>query len=52
MNPDPDNKIHILEILYTYVMEYEATLITVTHDHELLKGFDNIIDIRDLRAAE
>ncbi len=51
-NLDPDNKTHILEILYKYVTDYEATLITVTHDHELLKGFDKIIDFKDLHTAE
>jgi len=48
-NLDPENKNHIMEILFDYVRAYGSTLITVTHDHELLKGFDTIIDFKKLR---
>jgi len=48
-NLDPANKKHIMEILYNYVDSYDSTLITVTHDHELLKGFDKIIDFKDFQ---
>ncbi len=51
-NLDPDNKAHIMQILFDYVKEYGATLITVTHDHELLKGFDKIIDFQHLNKTE
>jgi len=47
-NLDPDNKHHILKILFDYVDTYNSTLITVTHDHELLKGFDRVIDFQTL----
>jgi putative ABC transport system ATP-binding protein len=47
-NLDPDNKNHIMDILFNYVKDYGSTLITVTHDHELLKGFDTIIDFQKL----
>jgi putative ABC transport system ATP-binding protein len=46
-NLDPANKKHIVDILFNYVDKYDSTLITVTHDHELLKGFDEVIDFKD-----
>ncbi len=48
-NLDPDNKAHIMQILFDYVDNYDSTLVTVTHDHELLKGFQQIVDFRELR---
>jgi len=47
-NLDPTNKNHIIDILFEYVENYSSTLITVTHDHELLKGFDRVIDFQKL----
>ncbi len=47
-NLDPENKSHIMNILFKYVQNYQSTLVTVTHDHELLKGFDRVIDFRKL----
>lgn len=46
-NLDPENKDRIMRILFDYVNEKKSTLITVTHDHELLSGFDRIIDFRE-----
>ena len=48
-NLDPDNKKHIMKILFDYVDKYDSTLITVTHDHDLLEGFEKVIDFRELR---
>jgi len=48
-NLDPENKSHIMEILFNYVKDNGSTLITVTHDHDLLKGFDTIIDFQKLK---
>jgi len=48
-NLDPDNKAHIMQILFDYVDNYDSTLVTVTHDHELLKGFQQIVDFSELR---
>ncbi|MEE9449491.1 MAG: ABC transporter ATP-binding protein [Ignavibacteriaceae bacterium] len=48
-NLDPANKKHIMGILFNYVDSYDSTLITVTHDHELLKGFDEVIDFKDFQ---
>jgi putative ABC transport system ATP-binding protein len=46
-NLDPDNKIRILDLLFQAVDQRDATLLAVTHDHELLSRFDRIIDFRD-----
>lgn len=46
-NLDPTNKNHIIDILFEYVENYGSTLITVTHDHDLLKGFDKVIDFQN-----
>jgi putative ABC transport system ATP-binding protein len=35
-NLDPKNKTHILDLLFQSVEEHGATLLAVTHDHELL----------------
>jgi ABC-type lipoprotein export system ATPase subunit len=47
-NLDPKNKQKIMDILFGYVEHYQATLITVTHDMDMLKGFDRIIDFTDI----
>lgn len=47
-NLDPENKHKIMRMLFDYVDEKNSTLITVTHDHELLKGFDRIVDFKTL----
>ena len=43
-NLDPENKRKIMNILFDCVQKFGSTLITVTHDHEMLKGFSNTID--------
>jgi putative ABC transport system ATP-binding protein len=48
-NLDPDNKTLILDLLFRAVEDYNTTLLTVTHDHELLKRFDRIVDFKDFR---
>ena len=47
-NLDPENKQMIMSILFDYVKEKGSTLINVTHDHELLSGFDKIVDFKKL----
>ena len=47
-NLDPENKEKIMNILFEYVEEKGSLLITVTHDHELLKGFKRIVDFKEL----
>lgn len=43
-NLDPRNKGHILDLLFESVDDHGATLLAVTHDHELLPRFDRTID--------
>jgi putative ABC transport system ATP-binding protein len=50
-NLDPDNKQKIMSILFDYVTLRQSMLITVTHDHELLRGFDRIVDFKNLYAS-
>ena len=49
-NLDPENKIHIKDILFNAVERFDATLITVTHDYEMLDGFDKIIDFKSYKT--
>jgi putative ABC transport system ATP-binding protein len=44
---DPSNKAHVLDILLDQASKRNATLVVVTHDHELLGRFDQVIDFRD-----
>lgn len=48
-NLDPRNKGQILDLLFRNVDDHGATLLAVTHDHELLPRFDRVIDFRDFR---
>jgi putative ABC transport system ATP-binding protein len=48
-NLDPDNKTLILDLLFSAVSDHDATLLAVTHDHELLKRFDRIVDFKNFR---
>ena len=50
-NLDPANKAHIMDILFDYVDNRDSTLITVTHDHALLNGFDRVIDLGSLNSS-
>jgi ABC-type lipoprotein export system ATPase subunit len=52
-NLDPTNKGRVLDILFDYAAEHGATLLTVTHDHDLLDRFGRVIDVRNVpgRAA-
>jgi ABC-type lipoprotein export system ATPase subunit len=45
-NLDPVNKIRILELLFRTVEDHDATLLAVTHDHELLSRFDRTVDFQ------
>ncbi len=48
-NLDPDNKIRILDLLFQAVDQHDATLLAVTHDYELLKRFDRVINFQDFQ---
>jgi putative ABC transport system ATP-binding protein len=47
-NLDPANRDRVLEILIDCVAETGATLLTVTHDRDLLPRFDRVIDFATL----
>ncbi len=49
-NLDPANKKHIMRILFDYADSASAALVTVTHDHSLLDGFDRVIDFRQFQG--
>jgi putative ABC transport system ATP-binding protein len=51
-NLDPDNKMLILDLLFKSVKDHDATLLAVTHDHELLKRFDRVVDFQSFQPAE
>ncbi len=49
-NLDDANKEHVLDILDDYVARSGATLVTVTHDSEILGRFDRVVDFRQFRS--
>lgn len=48
---DPANKGRVLEILADHAIRNSATLVAVTHDHELLSQFDRVIDFQEFERA-
>jgi len=50
-NLDPQNKRLILDLLFDSVDAHGATLLAVTHDHELLPRFDRVVNFADFRPA-
>jgi putative ABC transport system ATP-binding protein len=48
---DPSNKLVVLDILLDHVREQGATLLAVTHDHELLSRFERVIDVKSLAGS-
>ena len=49
-NLDPENKDRILDLLFRAVEEHDTTLLAVTHDHELLKRFDRVVDFIEFQG--
>ncbi len=49
-NLDPDNKQHVMDILFDYVTGNGTTLVVVTHDHDLLPRFGRVIDFKAFAA--
>ena len=45
-NLDPANKERVLDALFELAAESGATILTVTHDHELLSRFARVIDLK------
>jgi ABC-type lipoprotein export system ATPase subunit len=50
-NLDPANKGRVLDILFDYTEERGATLLTVTHDHDLLPRFGRVIDFKEFHSS-
>ena len=50
-NLDPRNKTRILDLLFDSVEKQNATLLAVTHDHELLPRFDRVVDFQAFQVS-
>jgi ABC-type lipoprotein export system ATPase subunit len=51
-NLDPANKLRVLDLLFDVARERDATLVTVTHDHELLPRFDRVLDFKQFTTSD
>jgi len=51
-NLDPSNKTAILDLMFARAADQGATLLAVTHDHDLLPRFDRVIDFATFRQPE
>jgi len=51
-NLDPSNKTRILDLLFNSVKDHNATLVAVTHDHELLPRFDRVLDFQSFQSGD
>jgi ABC-type lipoprotein export system ATPase subunit len=49
-NLDAANRAHVLDILAEYAKRSSATMLTVTHDGEILERFDTVIDIESFHG--
>jgi putative ABC transport system ATP-binding protein len=49
-NLDPNNKGRVLDILFDYAGRTGATLVTVTHDHDLIGRYGRVVDFREFHA--
>ena len=47
-NLDPDNTQIVMDLLMGEVQRRGATLVVVTHDHDLVPRFDHLLDFRDM----
>jgi putative ABC transport system ATP-binding protein len=50
-NLDPRNKRRILDLLFDSVDAHGATMLAVTHDHELLRRFDRVVDFAEFLSG-
>lgn len=48
-NLDSKNKVRILDLLFEQCTRYDRTLVVVTHDVNILGGFDRIVDFEQFR---
>jgi predicted ABC-type transport system involved in lysophospholipase L1 biosynthesis ATPase subunit len=51
-NLDSANTTRVLDLLFDVTRERGATLVTVTHDRELLPRFDRVLDFKQFSASE
>jgi len=51
-NLDPANKTRVLDLLFDVARERGATLVTVTHDRELLTHFDRVLDFKQFSTSD
>jgi ABC-type lipoprotein export system ATPase subunit len=51
-NLDPANKLRVLDLLFDVARERGATLVTVTHDRELLPRFDRVLDFKQFSTSD
>lgn len=49
-NLDPANKVRILDLLFQAAQRRQASLLAVTHDHELLPRFDRVVDFNAFKT--
>ena len=49
-NLDPNNKGRVLDILFDYASRTGTTLVTVTHDHDLIGRYGRVVDFREFHA--
>ena len=47
-NLDPANTNHVTDILFGYIRSTGATMMSVTHEHQLLERFARVIDFSSL----
>lgn len=50
-NLDPAHAARVLDILFDYAEQSGTTVVTVTHDHDLLDRFGRVIDFKTLPGA-
>lgn len=50
-NLDPANRDRTLSIVFDYLRAQHATLIAVTHEHDLLDRFERVVDVSELRRG-
>lgn len=50
-NLDPEAKAAIMDVLFARAAEAGATVLAVTHDHDLLPRFDRVVDFAAFRSA-
>ncbi|MEM7718807.1 MAG: ATP-binding cassette domain-containing protein [Pseudomonadota bacterium] len=51
-NLDPDSKARILDLLFEQASNAGASVLAVTHDHELLPRFEHVVDFAQFREGD